>query len=155
MIVMLVVFSRCCQQLRPNFIELLRNVLLLNVDCFLLSKKQGKGPVTLHTDQSHVINILMKLLDGNLVLFLIEIIIVILIIDFYINIFTGLLFDVEVVVHKVWALDNTVYRKGPMALTQHSWKKRFCLKFSLLVLSWSCVLKKKLCPFVLMCCVTL
>ena len=35
-------------------------------------------------------------------------------------IFTGLLFDIEVVVHKVWALDNTVYRKGPMALSSIS-----------------------------------
>ena len=30
--------------------------------------------------------------------------------------FTGLLFYIEVVIHEVWALDNTVYRKGPMAL---------------------------------------
>ena len=30
---------------------------------------------------------------------------------------TGLLlFYIEVVIHKVWALDNTVYRKCPMAL---------------------------------------
>ena len=30
-------------------------------------------------------------------------------------IFTGLLFDIEIVILEVWALDNTVYRKGPMA----------------------------------------
>ena len=34
------------------------------------------------------------------------------------KIFTGLLFDIEVVVHKVWTLENTVYRNGPMALKQ-------------------------------------
>ena len=33
-------------------------------------------------------------------------------------IFTGLLFDIEVVIHEVWALDKSVYRKGPMALKQ-------------------------------------
>ena len=31
-------------------------------------------------------------------------------------IFTALLFDIEVVIHEVWALDKSVYRKGPMAL---------------------------------------
>ena len=28
----------------------------------------------------------------------------------------GLLFDIEVVIHEVWALGNTVYQKGPVAL---------------------------------------
>ena len=27
-----------------------------------------------------------------------------------------MLFDIEVVIHEGWALDNSVYRKGPMAL---------------------------------------
>ena len=37
------------------------------------------------------------------------------------QIFTGLLFDIdiEVVIHEVWALDTTVYRKGPMALIKY------------------------------------
>ena len=33
------------------------------------------------------------------------------------QIFTGLLFYIELVIYEVWALDNTLYRKGPMALS--------------------------------------
>ena len=29
-----------------------------------------------------------------------------------------MLFDIEVVIHEVWDLDNTVYLKGPMALRE-------------------------------------
>ena len=46
------------------------------------------------------------------------------------KLFTGLLFDIEVMIHEVWALDNTVYRKGPMAFMftdVHHWNHVSCL----------------------------
>ena len=51
--------------------------------------------------------------------------------DRWAQIFTGLLFDIEVVIHEVWPLDNTVYRKGPMALTQDAYSTLYKVQFRL------------------------